>query len=63
MCHHRNVLQRTYIISPEKTRQGKGTRELVALYEQEQLGYMWPLNTMDSSLGESLQVRVSREAS
>ena len=43
-------------------KQGKGTREDVALYKQEQLGYMGLLYMMDSSLGESLQVRVSREA-
>lgn len=62
MPSQKRVAKDVYNLSRED-KQGKGTRELVALYEQEQLGYMWPLNTMDSSLGESLQVRVSREAS
>jgi len=44
-------------------KQGKGTREGVAHYKQEQLGYTGLLYIMDSNQGESLQVRVSREAS
>lgn len=62
MPSQKRAAKAVYNLSRED-KQGKGTRELVALYEQEQLGYMRLLSTMDSSLGESLQVRVSREAS
>lgn len=62
MPSQKRAAKAVYNLSRED-KQGKGTRELVALYEQEQLGYMRLLSTMDSSLGESRQVRVSREAS
>lgn len=46
-----------------ENKQENGTRNEVVLYRQEELRYMGLLCTMDSSLGESLQVRGSRESS